>query len=160
MATVNAEMTLDQWRGMSVAERGRWVWSLQSTEVPPSRDALAALAASDGVTLEEAAELFVWREPVLWRGVGDECVPDPALLARVHRLAAAWREPGTPDTVGEAVRIAGWHYSRGRGREPMSVLSDARKRDEAGCPVRAAEIAAEFVAAALLVWLESDADEG
>lgn len=151
-------MTLEKWRGMSAAERGRWVRSLHSAA--GGSNELAALSQCDGVTLEEAVELFAWREPLLWKHVGDECGLDPALLARVRRLAAAWREPGTPDSVGEAVAIASWHYSRGRGREPMSALPDARKRDEAGCPVRAAEIAAEFVAAAYLVWLESDADEG
>lgn len=157
MDTVSVEMTLEKWRGMSMAERGRWVWSLHSAA---ASDELATLAQCDGVTLEEAVELFAWREPALWKGVGDHCEPDPALLARVQRLAAAWREPGTPDYVGERVLIAGWHYSRGRDREPMSALPDARKRDKAGCPIRAAEIAAEFVAAALTVWLESDADEG
>lgn len=159
MQTANIEMTLDRWRVMSMAERGRWVWSLPLS-VEATGDALAALAASDGVTLEEAAELFVWREPVLWKGVGDECVPDPAMLARVRRLASTWREPGQQDHVGEQMLIAGWHYSLGRNREPMSALPDARKRDESGCPIRAAEIAAEFVAAAHVVWMESEANKG
>jgi hypothetical protein len=154
METVNIEMTLERWRAMSADERGRWVWS--SVE----DDALAALAQCDGVTLEEAVELFAWREPILWRGAGDECRLDPALLDRVQRLASTWREPGVQDFVGEAVLASGWHYCRGRGRDPMSALPDARKRDAAGCPIRAAEIAAEFVAGAYTVWIQSDPDEG
>lgn len=151
MATVNAEMTLDQWRGMSVAERGRWVWS------GGKDDALAALAQCDGVTLEEAVELFAWRSPWILKVEGDECGLDPALLERVRRLAEAWYEPGMQDYVGERVLIAGWHYDRGRGREPLSALSDARRRDSQGCPLRAAEIAVEFVSAACVVWWETDA---
>lgn len=154
MQTANIGMTLERWRAMSADERGRWLWSCDKGNT------LAALAQCDGVTLEEAVELFAWRQPLLFRGRDGVAELDANLLRRVRRLASTWREPGVPDTVGEAVLIAGWHYSLGRNREPMSALPDARKRDEAGCPIRAAEIAAEFVAAAYVVWMESEADEG
>jgi hypothetical protein len=151
MTTVSEEMTLARWRGMSAADRGRWAMHSDNAE------AVAALAQSDGVTLEEAVELFAWREPILWKRCGDAPELDGELLERVQRLARSWRVPGVQDFVGEAVWLAGQHYDRGRGCDPLSALPDARRRDAAGCPLRAAEIAVEFVSAAKVVWLESDA---
>jgi hypothetical protein len=149
MTTVSDRMTLARWRGMSAADRGRWAVRGENGE------ALAALAQSDGVTLEEAVELFAWRQPILWKRREDAMQLDRELLERVRCLADRWREPGTPEVVGESVLIAGWHYDRGRDSEPMSGFPDARRRDASGCPLRAAEIAVEFIAAARIVWLES-----
>ena len=97
-----------------------------------NESALAALAQCDGVTLEEAVELFAWREPTLWNRVGDECRLDPALLERVRRLASTWREPGMQVNlrrVGELSRmLAGVDTGLARGHAEELLAAAAEDR--------------------------------